>query len=94
MGRLLPNLEKSLREKVDFVPVEEGGALTREGVVRYRWRDTKKEKSLAVDGQSGVIFRAYLCHQMSTDNAFLKRTYPAMKKAMQGLTRNEDAARA
>lgn len=91
MGRLFPDLEKSLREQVDFVPVEDGGALTPEGVIRYRWRDNKSHKSLAVDGQCGVILRAYLAHQMSTDDAFLKRIYPGMKKAMQGLTELRDA---
>lgn len=91
MGRLFPDLEKSLREKVDFVPVEDGGALTPEGVIRYRWRDDKPHKSLAVDGQCGVILRAYLAHQMSTDNTFLRRIYPGMKKAMQGLIELRDA---
>ncbi len=87
MGRLFPDLEKSLREQVDFKPQNEGGAMLDNGQIHFRWWTN----SLAVDGQSGCILRAYLCHQMSKDNAFLKRIYPGMKKAMQGLTEARDA---
>lgn len=88
IGRLFPQLEKSLREQVDFVPVEEGGALTDEGVVKFRWFTTH---GLAVDGQSGIILRSYLCHQMSPDNAFLKKNYAGIKTVMEGLTNLRDA---
>ena len=86
MGRLFPDLEKSLREQVDFVPVEDGGALESDGKIKFRW----VVGSIAVDGQAGCILRAYLCHQMSKDDTFLKRIYPNMKKAMQGLTEFSD----
>ncbi|VGO18746.1 GH116 family glycosyl-hydrolase [Pontiella sulfatireligans] len=91
MGRLFPDLEKSLREQVDFLPIEEGGAYKQSGVVCYRWFCDKTERELAVDGQSGLILRTYLAHQMSKDDAWLKKVYPGMKKVMEGLTRLRDA---
>lgn len=87
MGRLFPILEKSLREQVDFRPFAEGGAMMDDGAVRFRWR----RSGLAVDGQSGLILRTYLAHQMSADSAFLERNYAGAKKAMQGLTALRDA---
>jgi len=91
MGRLFPQLEVSLREKTDFVPASEGGAMNEHGIIGYRSKAGKGDRGLAVDGQSGVILRSYLTHQMSPDDAFLKRNYASIKKAMQGLTEARDA---
>lgn len=87
MGRLFPELETSLREKVDFVPVSKGGAMRDDGTINFRWY----RNGLAVDGQSGIILRSYLTHQMTPDNSFLERNYQEIKKAMQGLTQLRDA---
>ncbi|WOO42359.1 GH116 family glycosyl-hydrolase [Rubellicoccus peritrichatus] len=87
MGRLFPELEISLREQVDFKPHSEGGAMMDDGLIHFRWQD----HGPAVDGQSGIILRTYLVHQMSEDDAFLKRNYSQIKKAMQGLTEARDA---
>jgi non-lysosomal glucosylceramidase len=87
MGRLFPQLEISLREKKDFVPRAQGGAMNANGVVEFRGRSN----GLAVDGQASLILRTYLAHQMSKDDAFLRRNYAGMKKAMQGLTGARDA---
>lgn len=89
MGRLFPQLEKSLREQVDYVPVSKGGSLKENGMIRYRWLADRIED--AVDGQAGVILRTYVSHQMSKDNDFLTRVYPGVKTAMQGLTAHNDA---
>ncbi|MCI0334146.1 MAG: hypothetical protein L0228_13090 [Planctomycetes bacterium] len=76
MGRIFPQLERGLRERVDF-----GLAFDAEtGVIRYRgefgdW--------FAADGQCGTILRAYREHQMSADDAFLKRVWPRVRQAMQ-----------
>jgi len=86
-GHLFPDLEKSLREKVDFKPVNEGGALEQNGTVRCRW----SEEGLAVDGQAGIIMRFYLTYQMSRDNSYLKKNYEGAKKVMQGLIDLKDA---
>jgi uncharacterized protein (DUF608 family) len=86
-GRLFPDLEKSLREKVDFKPFAKGGAMEENGVVKTRWR----HEGLTVDGQSGIIMRTYLTHQMSKDYQFLKRNYVAAKKVMNALINLKDA---
>ena len=39
----------------------------------------------ATDGQSGVVLRCYREHQMSPDDAFLKRNWPKIKKATEYL---------
>ena len=85
-GRLFPEIERRLREMVDYKPgigfVPETGLIAyRAG---YRFND-------AVDGQSGVILRTYLVHQMQSDDAFGRRVYPFMKKAMDYLTNTYDA---
>ncbi len=76
MGRIFPELERDLRERVDF-----GLALDpRTGVIRFRgeFGDT-----FAVDGQCGTILRAYREHQMSPDDRFLARLWPGIKRALQ-----------
>ncbi len=76
MGRIFPELERDLRERVDF-----GLSLDRRtGVIRFRgeYGDT-----FAVDGQCGTILRAYREHQMSTDDRFLKRNWPGIRRALQ-----------
>lgn len=45
-----------------------------------------------MDGQAGTILRAYREHQMSADDAFLKKVYPRVRKALQLLlARDKDA---
>ncbi len=76
MGRVFPQLERDVRERVDF-----GLAFdTETGVIHYRgefgdW--------FAADGQCGTILRAYREHQMSADDAFLRRIWPRVRQAMQ-----------
>ena len=69
MGRIFPELERGLRERVDF-----GLSLDpKTGVIRFRG---EFGATFAVDGQCGTILRAYREHQMSPDDAFLKRLWP------------------
>jgi len=78
MARIFPELERDLRERVDF-----GLALDpKTGVIRFRgeFGDT-----FAVDGQCGTILRAYREHQMSPDDRFLARLWPTIKRALQCL---------
>ncbi len=76
MGRLFPELDVLLRERADFNP-EIG--MNPDGMIDHRG---EFHVGQAVDGQAGIILRAYRDHQMSIDGAFLKRNYASIKKAM------------
>ena len=82
VARLFPELERILRERVDF-----GLALQGDGSIRFRG---EANDGPAADGQAGSILRAYREHQMTADNAFLHRNWPNIKKALQYLI-HEDA---
>jgi uncharacterized protein (DUF608 family) len=74
VGRLFPQLERSLREMVDF-----GWEFDdKTGVIYYRGEASRE---LAVDGQCGTICRAYREHQMSADDSMLKKIWPRVKRA-------------
>ncbi len=86
MGRLFPELERSLREIVDYNPkvgfdANTGGIGQRGEMVR----------NPADDGQAGIILRTLLVHQMQPDDAFLKRVYPQVRKAMDFLVNQHDS---
>ncbi len=82
MGRLFPELERILRERVDF-----GIAQREDGAILFRGEFNNFP---AVDGQAGAILRTYREHQMSPDDAFLRRVWPGVRKALEYLIR-EDA---
>jgi len=86
IGRLFPELERRLRETVDYNPEISFDAET--GRIGYRGEFNRGD---AVDGQSSIILRTYREHQMSEDDAFLRRNYDAMKKAMNYLANTYDA---
>jgi uncharacterized protein (DUF608 family) len=77
VGRLFPEFERILRERVDF-----GLAQQPNGAIHFR---AENNNGAAIDGQAGSILRALREHQMSPDNAFLKRIWPGVKKATQWL---------
>lgn len=76
VGRLFPDLERNVREVVDFDVAMRG-----DGAISFRG----EAHMYAVDGQAGYIIRALREHQMSPDNAFLTRIWPKVKKAIQWL---------
>jgi len=76
-ARLFPELERRTREKIDF-----GSAQMPDGAIHFRGEFNKIP---AVDGQAGTILRALREHQMSADGAFLRRTWPQIKRATQWL---------
>jgi uncharacterized protein (DUF608 family) len=76
-ARLFPELERGVRERVDF-----GLALQPDGAIHFRGECNKIP---AVDGQAGTILRALREHQMCADNSFLKRNWPQIKRATQWL---------
>jgi non-lysosomal glucosylceramidase len=75
-GRLFPDVERRQREEVDF-----GIALHKDGGIGMR-ANLKGANHPADDGQCGRILGAYREHQMCEDDAFLKRTWPNIKKAI------------
>ncbi len=85
-GRLFPELERRLRERVDYNPKIAFDSST--GKVGYR---SEFDRNDAVDGQCGVILRTLREHQMSESDAFLRRNYDAVKKAMNYLVNTYDA---
>lgn len=72
VGRIFPELERFTREHVDF-----GVALKSDGSIGFRGENTGP----AVDGQCGRILGVCREHQMSTDDQFLRRLWPPVKKA-------------
>lgn len=77
MGRIFPELEKNLREKTDFVVIDDlsGGIDFRGGMANKN----------AADGQAGIVLRAYRDYQMSTNDEFLKKHWENIKLTLQYL---------
>ena len=86
VARLFPELERRLRERVDYNP--EIGFDSESGRIGHRGELTRSD---AVDGHSGIILRTYREHQMSEDKSFLRRNYDKMKKAMSYLINTYDS---
>ncbi len=82
-GRLFPDVERRQREEVDF-----GIALHPDGGIGMRANLTGANHP-ADDGQCGRILGAYREHQMSEDGAFLKRTWPNIKLAIEFMIKRD-----
>ncbi|MCB1124145.1 MAG: hypothetical protein KJT03_21520, partial [Verrucomicrobiae bacterium] len=82
IGRLFPEFERILREKVDF-----GQALDPSGCISFRGGPLPQEaeNGWAIDGQCMVILRTLREHQMSADSSFLLRIWPRVKIAVAAL---------
>ncbi|HEY3241797.1 MAG TPA: GH116 family glycosyl hydrolase [Phycisphaerae bacterium] len=74
-ARLFPELERSVREAQDL-----GEAYHENGLVGFRG-----DNAYAADGQAGTVLKCYREHQMSADDAFLKRNWPKIKRALEYL---------
>jgi non-lysosomal glucosylceramidase len=81
IGRVFPEVERYLREKIDFSFAFHNDS----GAIDYH-------QIVAHDGQCGCILRAYREHQMSKSDAFLKGIWPNVKRATQYLI-NQDKGR-
>ena len=75
VGRIFPEIERDLRERVDFG----AGFTPGDGMVRHRGEGSGP----AIDGQCGRILGVWREHQMSADGAFLKRVWPNVKKSLE-----------
>ncbi len=73
-ARLFPELERSAREMQDFGE----GFHPDSGLVGFR-----SDAAYAADGQAGTVLKAYREHLCSADDAFLKRNWPRIKKALE-----------
>jgi hypothetical protein len=80
LARLFPDLERSVREKQDFAPGVGFDAET--GTIGFRGEGWSL---WAGDSQGGYILKAYREHCCSTDDQFLKRQWPQIRKATQFL---------
>lgn len=82
MARIFPQLERDLRERVDF-----GLSWHDNGAMDYR---AENSRNVAHDGFAGTILRVFREHQMSPDTAFLRRLWPRVRRSLEFLMR-EDA---
>jgi len=77
VARLFPELERMTREKVDL-----GLALQPDGAIHFRGEHNNIP---AIDAQAWTILRVLREHQMSPDDAFLKRNWPRLKQTVEWL---------
>lgn len=84
VGRVFPELERITRENVDF-----GLAFHEGGRIDYRGEFGKRE---AIDGQCGTILRVLREHQMSPDDAFLRRVWPRVRQSIEFLIAHDGDA--
>lgn len=80
-ARLFPALERDVRERVDL-----GLAMNSDGGIGFRG---EADREPAIDGQAGTILRIYREHQMSPDDAFLRRNWPNIRRAIEFLLRQD-----
>jgi hypothetical protein len=76
-ARLFPEIERSLRERVDF-----GLAWREDGAIDYR---AEHGREVAHDGLAGTIVRLYREHTMAADAGFLRRVWPRARKTLEFL---------
>ena len=76
LARLFPELERSMRELQDF-----GAGFSGSGLVSFRG-DSYETPAYAADGQCGTVLKAYREHLVSRDEAFLRRNYDKIKRAL------------
>ncbi|MDR2676328.1 MAG: hypothetical protein LBC18_16060, partial [Opitutaceae bacterium] len=81
MARLFPDLERDVREHTNL-----GFGLNQKtGAIRHR----HAAGVVAVDGMAGIVLGALREHQMSADDAFLRRVWPRLRLVMENLIRRD-----
>ena len=81
-GRLFPEIERSIRERVDY-----GLALGKDGAIHYRGEFHDHH---ADDGQCGRILGVLREHQMSPDETFLRRLWPRVKQSIEFMMQRDE----
>ncbi len=81
LPHLFPALERTLREQEFLSLMDEKGAIPSRASISQG--STKHDIGSATDGQLGAILKTYREWQISGDDKWLKKIYPAMKKSMQ-----------
>jgi uncharacterized protein (DUF608 family) len=76
-ARLFPEIERNLREITDY-----SIAQNPDGSIRFRGSNAK---TVAIDAQASYVLRTLRDHQLSDDPGYLKRVWPATRKALQYL---------
>ncbi len=76
LARLFPELERSARTFQDL-----DQALCDDGLVGFRGRCSKNAH--AADGQAGTVLKCYREHQMSADDAFLRKAWPRIRRVLE-----------
>ncbi len=79
LARLFPSLARSTRELQDL-----GEGFHADGLVGYRGIDV-----YAADGQAGTVLKCWREHQMSSDDTFLRRNWPKIRKVVEYLLRRD-----
>ncbi|MCI0492338.1 MAG: hypothetical protein L0Z07_05320, partial [Planctomycetes bacterium] len=87
MARLFPELERTVREMQDFNP--QAGFDEKTGAIRFRGEDWE---IWAGDSQGGTVLKAYREHQVSADDAFLRRNWPRIRKTLEFLIQQDGNA--
>ena len=85
VARLFPDIERNLREVTDF-----GVAIKPDGSIRFR---AEAGGNVAIDSQTGIILRTWREHLVSPNGEFLKRVWPAAKRAVEWLVRFDENGR-
>jgi len=85
MGRLFPELERSVRAHVDFNP---SVGQHSNGGIRVRG----ESQWIAIDGHCGRILCMYREYLNSTDDRFLKELWPQVRKAIDYMIRQDGNA--
>jgi len=82
VARLFPELERSTREIQDL----DTGFDEASGGIGMRG---EFDRTPATDGQTGTILRLYREHQMCSDDQFLNRNWPRIKRAIEFVVRQD-----
>ncbi len=82
MARIFPELERDVRERVDFGI----GFNPQDGEIGFR---AEFDRRAAMDGQAGRILGVWREHQMNADDAFLRRVWPRVKQATEFLLQHD-----